>query len=738
MVFSDVLKDCGSIDIKPYAVLEEKEIHPEYSIQSHENGTIFYAEEKGVFSDKLTFTFSGGDILCRRVFENMSPEKLCVKELAAEISGITFGENPRDDYFYHNENPRIYEAMTFPIDFDRTMVGVKQSEFDIQAGNRWADPGVICERIGASPYQPFPAVLVSNYNTKNGIVHGTLSQKVFFHNYLISHDKNGKINVTVFSSFKATEHIYLPSGGVLCDEWYMGKTENADDIEKIFEKYAARLRERLNVSRAKSNVSRTSVVWGSWNDGIFRDVNETLMLEEAEYLSKNFPTVKWIQLDDGYSRYACDNNVSSGIATPFDNGIDERRFPNGLSHLTDGIRKFGLRPAIWIGGLCPKGTEIYKQHPEWFIDYGYRLSSLAPLDVSRSDVRDYMAQAISALTSKCGFEGVKLDFWSYAFEDSHDLYSEKNASGYEYRRQFLSTIRDSIPEDGYLQTACDIGLGNPFLGEFVNNYRYGIDIAEGNWDHVKTNYLWGAACLATHTGDLAVPNSDSVGLFPGLGETEAMFCINYCLVTHTLVEIAGRLSKSDNAERIKILKKAVCNPNNGQDVYFADYDYRLPKYGVPEIMYFKTPHFSVRGEDKRLPLRTVGVFNILEEEKTFTLTPEKMGLENGKYIFVDVWSGQKTEADGKFTVTVEPHGSRLFAVCAENCIIYDADFRINSVYEKDGMLCIESDYAYDEACVTFSGKVKSMHFDGKPISFRCEDEKICFRIPEKGTISVNF
>ena len=75
---------------------------------------------------------------------------------------------------------------------------------------------------------------------------------------------------------------------------------------------------------------------------------------------------------------------------------------------------------------------------------------------------------------------------------------------------------------------------------------------------MKTSMQWGAACFATHTGDLFVPNSDSVGIMPGLSDTEALFCINYCLVTHSMVEIAGRLSEAEDQTRIKILKKAVC------------------------------------------------------------------------------------------------------------------------------------------------------------------------------------
>lgn len=70
-----------------------------------------------------------------------------------------------------------------------------------------------------------------------------------------------------------------------------------------------------------------------------------------------------------------------------------------------------------------------------------------------------------------------------------------------------------------------------------------------------------------------------------------MFCINYCIATHSMVEIAGRLSQSKDRERLRILKKAACNPNNGQDVYFAGYDYRNHAAVAPEICTLKPRTF---------------------------------------------------------------------------------------------------------------------------------------------------
>lgn len=735
---------CGTLRFQPFIVTASGErILPCYET-AHDDAhqTIrLCAEHNGLFRDCLYIEYADGEMTCRRTFENLSGNELKIREMGVELSGVTFGENPRDDYFYHNENPRIYQVMTFPVDYCRTAEDAKDSNFDIQAGNRWADPGVVSERIGASPYQPFPAFLLSNYHAGYGIVHGTISQEIFYHNYLARHD-GGTVTADILSSFKSVDVLEMEPGRILVDEWYLGRTDAADDIEKIFERYTDVLRRKLPVGYGRTDINRTTMVWGSWNDGLFRNISEDLILTEAAFLRDNFPTVRWIQLDDGYA--TMNNHGAHGLGVPYEGeeGVDCQKFPNGLRHYTDKLRELGMRPAIWIGGFCPKPSKIFQEHPEWFIDYSYRTPSTSPLDVSQQEARRYMEYAADVLIREYGFDGVKHDFWSYAFEDSHSLYKNKDRSGYEYRRWWLTALRNRLPKDGYLQTGCDLVEANPFLGEFFTNYRYGIDIGSGNWDNVKANFLWGAACFATHTGDLFPPNSDSIGLFPGLSEREAMFCINYCIATHSMVEIAGRLSQSKDRERLRILKKAACNPNNGQDVYFAGYDYRNHAAAAPEILYFKTPHFSRLEGTDALPLRTVALFNLEDHSKKYSLSLAELGLPDGEYIFTDVWSGEQyTVEKNGFLTALEPHASRMLAVsCADGIQLFDANIRINAVWvlAETNQIRLETDYRMEQAELRFHKIPKAVQFDGEKLAFQVEGDTVLLEVPGKGVLEISF
>ena len=730
--------NCGELDLTPYAVIDGKNCIGsviECTIQPENGRARLKIVLDSVFQDMLSFQFRGDQIRCRREFRNLSGKVMKLNELGAALTGIDFGRIPRDDFFYHNENPRIYEVMAFPVDYNRTAKDAKDSSFDLQAGNRWADPGVVCERIGRSPYQPFPAILLGNFQSKHGIVHGTLSQRVFYHNYLVKHDASGKVRLDIFSSFKDNSYLEIRPGQILVDEWYLGVTEQADEIEHIFDRYTAVLRQVLPPMYGSTDINRTSMVWGSWNDGILRDISESMLLEEAAFLKKNFPTVRWIQVDDGYAKLV---PPAHGLGCIYEenNGIDFEKFPGGMRHYTDKIRELGLRPAIWIGGFCPVHTPIYKEHPEWFIDYSYRVKKSQPLDVSLPEVREYMTHALDVFVTEFGFEAVKHDFWSYAFEDSNVEYRRHEASGYQWREWWLKEMRKRLPRDGYFQTGCDIVMGNPFLGEFFTNYRYGIDIGSGKWDFVKTNYLWGMACFATHTSDLFVPNSDSVGLFPGLNETEAMFCLNYCLTTHTMVEIAGRLSRHPDSPRIPILKKAVCNPNNGQEIFFGKWNYLDSKQKYPPVIYFKTAHFCPKENQPGLPLRTAGLFNLEDQVQKITFSAAELGLAEGTYRVTDVWSGETFSLKNDLTFELPPHGSRLLAVShPEPDQLIDADIRILRTEKQGKTLKLFFDYA-NAAEFTFASRPAEVMLDGKKIPVT--GPVVRADIAEKSVMTVKF
>lgn len=733
------LAAAGSPTLSSYAVVAGVKRLPDQTAATVnvQQGVAHLACKYGAdFEEDLNFHFGpDGEVTVDRAFRNVGGHPAELTELGITLNGIDLGGEPAGDYFYHVENPRIYGMMAIPVDLKRTADLAVSSEFDVLAGNRWADPGVVSDRIGASPYQPFPAILLSNYGSDIGLVHGTLSQRVFFHNYLVTHAEGG-LRLDILSSFKAVRGRRIAPDETLVDSWYLGVTDQAADLQQCFQRYTAILRRKLPSLYGALPINRHSLVWGSWNDGHGPHVTEEQIVKTSAFLAEHFPTVEWVQLDDGYAALR-KTTSAHGLGVPYEGpeGIDHDKFPGGLKAFTDHVRQTGLRPAIWIGGALPADTPLAQDKPDWFVDYSLRTPTRRVLDISIPGVRDYMCSALDYFLRTSGFEAVKHDFWSYAFEDSRPLLSIIDKSGYEWRDWWLKEVRRRLPGDGYFQTGCDIVMANPFLGEFFTNYRYGIDIGGGNWEYVTTTMLWGTACFALNIGDLIVPNSDSVGLFPGLSDTEAMVCINYCLISRSMVEIAGWLFDADTEHpRFKALQKAVCCPNNGGEVSFAGYAYRQADE-APAVWYFRGPFFSLQESHPHLPSRTVALFNIADAPQTIGFNLAELGLPAGSYTACDVWKRDAVSAiaGNRFEAELPPHSSMLLAVTPDDGSprLLDANIKVDAIALEGDTLTIQLAHR-GQFDLRFNRRPLAMRVDGQDAPLDCAPAGVGFAVQGHG------
>ena len=189
----------------------------------------------------------------------------------------------------------------------------------------------------------------------------------------------------------------LEPGAIFDDYCYLGLTEEAGNIEKIFDGYGEVLRKYIPPLSGRKSANRHSVTWGSWNDGIFRAMDQERLFKMADFIKANLPTVEWMQIDDGYALNASKLDMAHGLGAPYEenSGVDLNKFPQGLKVFTDGIKERGIKPAVWIGGTVPRGAPLAKERPGWFIDYSYRISNSGVLDISLLEVRDYMPKVLA-------------------------------------------------------------------------------------------------------------------------------------------------------------------------------------------------------------------------------------------------------------------------------------------------------------------------------------------------------
>ena len=132
------------------------------------NGILRFDKTR-VFDNVIEVNKEKGYYVVRRTVKNVTDDAVNLKELKAELTGIDFGGEPKDDYFYCNENARLFWTLTVPVDYDRLNDDSEDNKrFNLPVSRKYCDPEVIEGHICSSPYQPFPAILISNYNSKKG------------------------------------------------------------------------------------------------------------------------------------------------------------------------------------------------------------------------------------------------------------------------------------------------------------------------------------------------------------------------------------------------------------------------------------------------------------------------------------------------------------------------------------------------------------------------------------------
>ncbi|MCM8820864.1 MAG: hypothetical protein NC932_02810, partial [Candidatus Omnitrophica bacterium] len=266
----------------------------------------------------------------------------------------------------------------------------------------------------------------------------------------------------------------------------------------------------------------------------------------------------------------------------------------------------------------------------------------------------------------------------------------------------------------------------------------------GNWENFITNFQWATACIALHIGDLFIPNSDSIGIFPKLSDSEVKTIMTFCLISRSLVEVAGWLHLYSDHPRMRWLKKVLCCPNNGDDVFFADYNYReesqLPG---PSIWFIYTPHFSLLKEYSSLPFRTVAVFNLGDTTSRYNLSAEKLALPKAQYLATEIWSGETSLLAELTDINIHPRDCKLFSI---NLIdgapqVLDANIKINSIQRINSKLYIEFAHKGDLELL-ISQKPDRARFNGE--IWECQIQRgknnweISGKLPSYGVMELEF
>ncbi len=157
--------------------------------------------------------------------------------------------------------------------------------------------------------------------------------------------------------------------------------------------------------------------------GVHRDKERPILINNWEATYFNFTAdkiesiardaselgIELFVLDDGWFGKRDTDNSSLG-----DWFVDKNKLPGGLEDLADRVNKLDLQFGLWVEPeMVSPDSELYRAHPDWCLHVPDRRRTEGRqqlvLDMSRTDVRDYLFETLSGVFSSAPISYVKWD-----------------------------------------------------------------------------------------------------------------------------------------------------------------------------------------------------------------------------------------------------------------------------------------------------------------------------------------
>lgn len=250
------------------------------------------------------------------------------------------------------------------------------------------------------------------------------------------------------------------------------------------------------------------VLLNSWEAAYF-DVTEADILEIGRTGAQL--GVELLVLDDGWFGERNDDTTSLG-----DWQVNRKKLPGGLERLAGGIHELRLQFGLWVEPeMVSRDSELYRAHPDWCLHVAGepRLESRNQLvlDLSRAEVRDWMADWLTELIDRVGIDYIKWDMNRYLSNVGSAVAPAGRQAEVPYRYMeglyaVLGLVTERFPE--VLFEGCSGGGGRFDLGMMPYFPQYWTS---DNTDAVSrlpiqygSSYLFPQAAVGAHV--TSVPN----------------------------------------------------------------------------------------------------------------------------------------------------------------------------------------------------------------------------------------
>jgi len=390
---------------------------------------------------------------------------------------------------------------------------------------------------------------------------------------------------------------------------------------------------RLNRNHPPLRFSAPPTGWCSWYCFGPR-VTAEQVLENLDFIARNIPALKYVQIDDGYQP-AMGDWLETGKA-----------FGGNVQGVLKQIRERGFEPAIWVAPfIAEEQSNIFQQHPDWFVTDangkplrsdkvtfgGWRSikekGGWYALDGTHPEVHKHLEAVFRTMKQEWGVTYFKLDanFWG-AMHGGH--FHDREATRIEaYRRGMQSVLRGA--GDSFI-----LGCNHPIwpsLG-LIHGSRSSNDIKR-TWERISStarqnlNRNW-------QNGRLWWNDPDAIVLMGDLSQDEFCFHATAIHASGGMILSGDDLTKISEP-RLSMLRKLL--PPSRTAATFADDSLRV-------------------GTADHGTHTTVSVFNWEDQKQSISFRlPREVEL-------TDFWSGESLgRRSGNFTASdIAPRSARLF------------------------------------------------------------------------------
>ncbi|KAK4533698.1 hypothetical protein CCYA_CCYA18G4580 [Cyanidiococcus yangmingshanensis] len=179
---------------------------------------------------------------------------------------------------------------------------------------------------------------------------------------------------------------------------------SANGIGEISRRLHRLIRERLQPPQFRNHIP--PVLLNTW-EALYFQLSHESVLKIAE-VSKR-AGIEMIVIDDGW--FGRRNDTSDGLGDWYPNPT---KLPFGLHGLVRELTDMGLKVGLWVEPeMVSVESDLFKAHPDWALHIPSRGKTMGRnqlvLDLTRSEVRDWLVDTMSSILSSCAISYIKWD-----------------------------------------------------------------------------------------------------------------------------------------------------------------------------------------------------------------------------------------------------------------------------------------------------------------------------------------